>query len=172
MSQQSHRICDEGISHLKTQINYSFPANEQPPGSCGSRHTASAWEALRIPLVTPPLSQAGSDPTTAPGGPLSPGAAHAALHSASINEIGPASCGKSQPRRLAWEARGSCAERLHRGLGSREPPSTHSLPRAPSSSSHHCPSGPQPGAGRLLERRFPGPALDTLWGSAWAPHFP
>lgn len=28
---------EEGISHLKRQINYSCPANEQPLGSCNSR---------------------------------------------------------------------------------------------------------------------------------------
>lgn len=33
-------LCDEGTSHLKTQINYSFPTNEQPPGSGTSHRTA------------------------------------------------------------------------------------------------------------------------------------
>ena len=46
LAQPMCRTRDEGISHLKTQINYSFPANEQPLGSCGSR------KALRILLAT------------------------------------------------------------------------------------------------------------------------
>lgn len=35
-------LCDEGTSHLKTPINYSFLTNEQPLGSCaGQRATNS-----------------------------------------------------------------------------------------------------------------------------------
>lgn len=40
--------CDEGISHAKTEINYSFPTNEQPPhsrNSCLTTGTPKAQES-------------------------------------------------------------------------------------------------------------------------------
>lgn len=51
-AERSCRVCEEGISHLKTQINYSFPTNEQPLGSCNSRHATNTQKAQQIPLAT------------------------------------------------------------------------------------------------------------------------
>lgn len=101
-------ICDEGVSHLKTQINYSFPTNEQPLGSCKHhKHPQGSVNPINDTVQpsrrgTPPSPHGESDlPTLSI---LHPQIMKSAQHQ--MENHSPAQPG------LAWETWGFCAEHI------------------------------------------------------------
>lgn len=114
-------LCDEGTSHLKTQINYSFPTNEQPPGSGTSHRTADSpglgeshrrhrsASRRRIPVSR-------HDPPT----PVS-----TLRRKRNLGSVGwKITAGPAGPADAALR----CRARVRQGLGPQEPPVTHPHP--------------------------------------------
>lgn len=135
-------LCDEGTSHVKTPINYSFLTNEQPLGSCtGQRATNSRglgeshWRhrSARRHRV-----------------PVAPQSAHTGLCPVQHQMENHRQPGRPGRRRAPGQS--TCA------LDTR-PPGAAGHPHAPSLQglSHHPGRGHEPGAWQVLKLRFPGP---------------
>lgn len=116
-------VYGEGISHLKTEINYSFPTNEQPLGSHSSRRATNIQKARQILLVTP-LSQANTRFCHHPCRRLAL-ISSTASHSASASEISPAHWMKKSEPSPASERSSKCP---HPGTWITKPPCQGSKP--------------------------------------------